>query len=146
MTSDEYFEIIKRVETETANKEARRLYAELKSLAHIISDEIMMSLYGFLRLWCHNRGFPSKNRESSTVSLRHYHVITGVSLPKSGNPPKVSLRDYDVITGDPSQKQNSLPKSGNPPKVSLTDYDVITGDSLPKSGNSQKFYWDIMIS
>ena len=28
------------------NKEARRLYAELKSLAHLISDEIMMSLYG----------------------------------------------------------------------------------------------------
>ena len=30
----------------TTNKEARRLYAELKSLAHLISDEIMMSLYG----------------------------------------------------------------------------------------------------
>ena len=28
------------------NKEARRLYTELKSLAHLISDEIMMSLYG----------------------------------------------------------------------------------------------------
>ena len=28
------------------NKEARRLYAELKSLTHLISDEIMMSLYG----------------------------------------------------------------------------------------------------
>ena len=28
------------------NKEARRLYAELKSLAHLISDEIVMSLYG----------------------------------------------------------------------------------------------------
>ena len=33
-----------------ANKEARRLYVELKSFAHLISDEITMPLYRFPRL------------------------------------------------------------------------------------------------
>ena len=41
-----YLNLVTIVWYQNLNKEARRLYAELKSLTHLISDEIMMSLYG----------------------------------------------------------------------------------------------------
>ena len=54
------------------NKEARRLYAELKSLAHLISDEIMMPLYGISEIMMSQQGIPFQSRESPKVSLRKF--------------------------------------------------------------------------
>ena len=103
------------------NKEARRLYAELKSL--------MMSLYGFPRLWCHNRGFPSKKqgipksfikrlwchnrafpakiRESPKSFIKRLWYHNRGFPAKIREFPKVSLRDYDVITGFPARIRES---------------------------------------